>query len=83
MKTLTLTVPFELTAEEQLHVFAQYMEKVPVTDLSKISKPKFNQALREVLYEKGWSATRVTLPQSIELKKFDYRAALKGVLVFT
>lgn len=80
MSAVNVSVPFFLSSDDQMHLLAQYMEKVPSTDLDRMSRPKLNQIMREVLCENGYAATKVKLPDAIELKKFDYRARLKGLL---
>jgi hypothetical protein len=47
----------------------------------KISLPrKYQNAIREVLAEKGWQAVTARLPDNVEIKKMDYKAALKGIV---
>lgn len=76
-----VTVEFHLTPEEQLHVFVQWRELNPKERLEEMTSRRYWNALREHLAAYGWSCVIARLPEAVELKKIDYKAILKGILL--
>lgn len=77
-----LNLSFPLTADQQLNLFMQWLQKNPNTDLDHMTMPRFKACLREVLLDEGWKAIDKRLPDEIEIKKVDYKSALRGILRF-
>jgi hypothetical protein len=80
MSTGTYTVEFFLSPEQELHLFAQHMEVWPNTNLEKMHIRAYKECVRSMLLEKGQSAITLPLPMAVEIKKADYRAALRGIV---
>jgi hypothetical protein len=76
-----INVEFHLTSEEQLHVFAQWREQNTDVKLEDMNARKYQAAIREVLAALGWQAVTAKLPEKVEIKKIDYKAILKGIIV--
>jgi hypothetical protein len=75
-----LTIEFHLTNAELLHLFAVYMVANPKTDLEHMGLKKFREAVKEVLAKDGFNATKIKLSDQHELKKIEYKHALRGVV---
>jgi len=78
--TNKINVEFHLTPDEALHVFTQWKEDNPKVKVEEMSLRNYQNAIREVLAAKGWQAVNTRLSDSIEIKKLDYKAAMKGIL---
>jgi hypothetical protein len=78
--TTRVNVEYNLTPEDLLHCFAQWRELNPNERLDTFNPRRYLNAVREVLALKGTAAITCKLPDSVEIKKMDYKAELKGIL---
>ena len=80
LKTTKISLEFNLTSEEQLHLFTQWREEHPDFNLENMTSRKYLSTIKEVLAAKGWQAVNARLPLEVEIKKLDYRSILKGIV---
>jgi hypothetical protein len=77
-ETMRFRIELELTPAEQMHIFAQWMQAHPNTDLESLTKRQWRDAILETLYVAAVKPVQVLLPNDVEIKKMDYKAQLKG-----